>query len=213
MKTITDFPAQNRRVPRHGHRHAGRLPAVGARLDAGGRRPRTRCRRSSSTCPTASATAPPRATPHPSLFRRPRLCLDPRRHARQRRLRRADGGRIFRAGAAGRLRRDRLGRGAALVQRQGRHDGHLLGRLQRAAGRRQAAAGAEGDHHALLDRRPLCRRHPLQGRAAAQREHGLGRDHAVLFVAAAGSGDRRRQHGATCGWSGWRTSRSCRPSG
>ena len=29
----------------------------------------------------------------------------------------------------------RLARGAALVQRQGRHDGHLLGRLQRAAGR------------------------------------------------------------------------------
>ena len=53
--------------------------------------------------------------------------------------------------------------------------------------------GAEGDHHALLDRRPLCRRHPLQGRAAAQREHRLGRDHAVLFVAAAGPGARRRQ--------------------
>ena len=62
-----------------------------------------------------------------------------------------------------------------------------------AAGRREAAAGAEGDHHAVLDRRPLCRRHPLQGRPAAQREHGLGRDHAVLFVAAAGPGAGRRQ--------------------
>ena len=32
----------------------------------------------------------------PSLFRRPRLCLHPRRHARQRRFRRPDGGRIHR---------------------------------------------------------------------------------------------------------------------
>ena len=75
----------------------------------------------------------------------------------------------------------------------GRHDGHFLGRVQCAAGRGHAAAGAESDHHAVLDRRPLRRRHPLQGRAAAQREHGLGRDHAVLFVAPAGPGDRRRQ--------------------
>ena len=65
-------------------------------------------------------------------------------------------------------------RGAALVQRQGRHDGHFLGRLQRAAGRGQAAAGAEGDHHALLDRRPLCRRHPLQGRLLLNENMGWG---------------------------------------
>ena len=36
------------------------------------------------------------------------------------------------------------------------------------------AAGAEGDHHALLDRRPLCRRRPLHGRLPAQREHAVG---------------------------------------
>ena len=41
--------------------------------------------------------------------------------------------------------------------------------------------------------RPLCRRHPLQGRLPAQREFRLGLDHAVLFVAAAGPGARRRQ--------------------
>ena len=39
------------------------------------------------------------------------------------------------AGAGRRGRGHRLARRAALVQRHGRHDGHLLGRLQRAAGR------------------------------------------------------------------------------
>ena len=53
---------------------------------------------------------------------------------------------------------------AALVHRQGRHDGNLLGRLQFAAGRRPTARGTEGDHHRLLHRRPLCRRHALHGR-------------------------------------------------
>ena len=72
------------------------------------------------------------------------------------------------AGAGRRARGDRLARGAALVQRRGRHDGNLLGRLQRAAGRRAPAAGAEGDHHRLLDRRPLRRRRPLHGRRAAR---------------------------------------------
>ena len=45
----------------------------------------------------------------------------------------------------------------------------------------------------VLDRRPLCRRHPLQGRLPADREFRLGLDHAVLFVAPAGSGAGRRQ--------------------
>ena len=52
----------------------------------------------------------------------------------------------------------------------GRHDRHLLGRLQRAAGRGAPAAGAQGDHHALLDRRPLRRRHPLHGRLPPDRQ-------------------------------------------
>ena len=146
---------------------ASRCPtAAGCRRGSGCRTTpsRIRCRRSSNTCPTASATARRRATPDASLLRRPRLCLRPRRHARQRRFRRPDGGRIHRAGTAGRLRGDRLGGRAALVHRRGRHDGHFLGRLQRAAGRGEAPAGAEGGDHALLDRRPLRRRHPLQGR-------------------------------------------------
>ena len=37
----------------------------------------------------------------------------------------------------------------------------------------------------LLDRRPLRRRHPLQGRLPAQRKPGLGRHHAVLLLAPA----------------------------
>ena len=66
-----------------------------------------------------------------------------------------------------------------------RHDGQVLGRLQRAAGRGPPPAGAEGDHHRLLDRRPLCRRHPLHGRLPAQRQSLVGRDHARLPGAAA----------------------------
>ena len=77
----------------------------------------------------------------------------------------------------------------------------------------QAAAGAEGRHHAVLDRRPLCRRHPLQGRLPAEREFRLGLDHAVLFVAAAGSADRRRQRWRDLWLTGWRTSPSWRRSG
>ena len=52
--------------------------------------------------------------------------------------------------------------------------GHLLGRLQRAAGRGAPPAGAQGDRHAVLDRRPLRRRHPLHGRLPAQRESAAG---------------------------------------
>ena len=59
---------------------------------------------------------------------------------------------------------DRVDRGAALVHRQGRHDRQLLGRVQRAPDRGAPAAGARGDRHVLLDRRPLRRRHALHGR-------------------------------------------------
>jgi hypothetical protein len=76
---------------------------------------------------------------------------------------------------------------AALVFGDGRHDGDFLGRLQFAAGGGTEAAGAQGDHHDLLDGRPFCRRHPFQGRLPAGREFRLGGEHAVLFLAAAGS--------------------------
>ena len=42
--------------------------------------------------------------------------------------------------------------------------GKSWGGFNCAAGRGAPAAGAEGDHHRLLDRRSLCRRHPLHGR-------------------------------------------------
>ena len=41
--------------------------------------------------------------------------------------------------------------GQPWVQRRRRHDGNLVGRVQRAAGRGAAAAGAEGDRDDLLD--------------------------------------------------------------
>ena len=74
---------------------------------------------------------------------------------------------------------------AALVRRHGRHDRHLLGRLQRPAGRGAPPAGAEGDHHRLLDRRPLCRRRAFHGRGAAQRQSVVGLGHDGLAGSAA----------------------------
>ena len=116
------------------------------------------------------------------------------------------------AGACRRLRGDRLDRGAALVHGQRRDDGNQLGRVQQPAGRGAAAAGAEGDRHAVLDRRPLRRRHPLQGRLPAEREPRLGGDDVGLFLAPARSGAAATT-GARCGSTGWSTSRSCPRSG
>ena len=70
--------------------------------------------------------------------------------------------------------------------------GKSLGRLQLPAGRRDAAEGAEGGALGLLDRRPLCRRHPLHGRLPAQRQSLVGRHHARLSGAPGGSGAVRR---------------------
>ena len=61
--------------------------------------------------------------------------------------------------------------------------------LQVAMRRPRAAEGRGLD---LLDRRPLCRRHPLQGRLPARRESGLVLDHVRLLLAPAGSRARRR---------------------
>ena len=65
-----------------------------------------------------------------------------------------------------------------------------------------APAGAEGDHHRLLDRRPLRRRHPLHGRRAAQRQSLVGRDHARLSGAPARPGARAARAGASMAGSG-----------
>ena len=108
------------------------------------------------------------------LFRRPRLCRRARRSARLRRVRRHLARRVHQAGTRRLPGGAEMAGGAALVHRRLRHDRHLLGRLQRAAGGGAAAAGTEGGDHALLHRRPLCRRHPRHGRLHARGQSGLG---------------------------------------
>ena len=93
----------------------------------------------------------------------------------------------------------------ALVHGRRRHAGQVVGRLQRAAGRRPPPAGAEGDHHDLLHRQPLHRRHPLHGRLRAQRQSLVGQHHARLPEPAARSGHRRGRTGASAGSSDSRT--------
>ena len=105
---------------------------------------------------------------------RARLRLCPARPARGRRQRGSHDRRVPAAGARGRLRGHRLACRSALVRRPGRHGGHLLGRLQRPADRGNAAAGAQGGDHGLLERRPVRRRHPLHGRLPAARSPILG---------------------------------------
>ena len=211
---VTEFPREIVEFAGCGHLHAGWLPPVGAGLAAG------RCR--NDPVPAILEHLPYRkrdgtivrdALTHPYFAGHGYAC-DPRRHARQWRFRRADGGRIFRAGAATTPARSSPGSPSSpgatgKVGMMGISWGGF-NCLQVAA---QAAAGAEGGHHPLLDRRPLCRRHPLQGRLPAEREFRLGVDHAVLFVAAAGPAARRRQRWRDLWLSGWRTSRSWRRSG
>ena len=166
--------------PRPRHRasaDSARPTAAGWRRGSGcPRMPRAgRCRRSSNTFPIASATARARATsrcmaisPATATPRSASTCAAPAiptaccidEYLQQEQ--------------DDALEVDRLDRAPALVQRRRRHDGQVLGRLQRAAGRRAPAAGAEGDHHRLLDRRPLRRRHPLHGRLPAQRQSVVG---------------------------------------
>ena len=161
-----------------------------------------------SGCPTAPGPVPgdprihalpqarrhrARATSRPIRSSPTPACRRPRRHARLGRVRRRDRRRIH----AARARRTRCEvidwiAAPALVERPGRHDGHLLGRLQLPAGRGAAAAGAEGRHLDRLDRRPLQRRHPLQERLPPVSATVVGRDHARLPVAAARPGNRRR---------------------
>ena len=64
--------------------------------------------------------------------------------------------------------------GAALVQRRGRDDGNLLGRVQRASDCGAPSARAQGDRHHLLDRRSLRRRCALHGRHASDRRARMG---------------------------------------
>ena len=135
----------------------------------------------------------PRRRAAPPLLGGPRLRERARRLARQRRLRGHPHGRVPAAGAGRRRGRARLARRAAVVQRPRRHDRHLVGRLQRPAGRRAAPAAARLRRQPLLDRRPLRRRRPLHGRCAARHRHArLGVDDARVQLAPAGPRDRRR---------------------
>ena len=91
-------------------------------------------------------------------------------------------------------RGDRLDRGAAVVHRRGRHDRHLLGRVQRAPGRRAAAPGAEGDHDPLLDGRSLRRRRPLHRRLRAGDRHAaVGAPRCCVSTRRRRTRDRRRR--------------------
>ena len=137
----------------------------------------TRCRPCSSTCPyrKGDTTAVDDAVRHPYVAGHG-YAARASRHSRQRRLRGAARRRVQPAGARRRARGAALDRRAAVVHGDDRDDGHLLGRVQQPAGGGAAAARAEGDHHRLLDRRPLRRRRPLHRRLGA-RVLPVGRGH------------------------------------
>ena len=131
----------------------------------------TRCRRSSSTCRTARATATARRDSRPPpVLRRPRL-----RRGAGRPPRHAATPTASSTTSTPRQEQDDALEVLAWLAAQPwctgarRHVRHLVGRLQRPAGRRAPAAGAEGRHHALLDRRPLRRRRALHAAAACSR--------------------------------------------
>ena len=82
-----------------------------------------------------------------------------------------------------------------LVHRPGRDDGQVVGRLQRAAGRRPPPACAQGRDLDVLDRRPLRRRHPQHGWLPAQRECELVVRHVPAERPATRSAAGRRRLG------------------
>ncbi len=169
-----------------------RLPDRRAHLAAQGRRERARAGDPRvHPLPQARLHAGARRA-DPSLFRPGRLCRGAGRPARLGGFRRHPARRVHPAGAGRRARDHRLDRRPALVRGRGRHDGDLLGRLQRAPGRSARPAGAQGDHHAVLDRRPLRRRRPLHGRLPAQREPAVGLDPPEPRRLPARPRDRRR---------------------
>ena len=166
--------------------------ARGADLDARGRRPAA-CAGDPRIHPLSQARPRGRAgRNHPSLFRRPRLCRGQDRHPGVGRFRGSAAGRIPGAGPRRRRRGDRLDRGPGLVRRHCRNDGTKLGRVRGASGRRAPATTAQGHYLARFGRRPLRRRHALQGRLPAERQYVLAPAVLLAAVAAARSHDRRR---------------------
>ena len=126
------------------------------------------------------------------LLRRARLRLRPGGSARHRQLRGHHSRRVHPAGAAGRLRRDRLAGRPAVVRRARRHDRYLLGRLQQPPGRGPAPGRPAGGPHLVRQRRPVHRRRSLPGRLPARRRHAaVGGLDADLERPAARPGGRR----------------------
>ena len=102
----------------------------------------------------------------PAAQRRVRVRRLPGRPPRHRLVGRRPDRRVPRGRAVRPGRGDRLAGRPALVRRQRRHVGHVVLRLQLAADRRRAAAGAQGGLRDLLQRRPLDRRRALARRGA-----------------------------------------------
>ena len=118
----------------------------------------------------ARGAALPQGRPHrrlppgvPAPARRARLRGLPRRRPGHRVVRRPGDRRVPGAGAARPGRADPVARRPGLVLGCDRHVRHVVLRLQRAAPRRGAAAGAQGGLRHLLQRRPLHRRRALHG--------------------------------------------------
>ena len=169
--------ARRRRLPRHRRQAApGARRAEPVRQGAAGAGP---------DHAAAAAPQPDVGRLHRGRRHRPRrqggLRPRHRRPARLRRLRRRAHRQLQRRrrlAGPGRLRLHRVGRRAAVVRRQRRHDRHLLLRLHAGAGRGRAPAAPEGD---LRLRRPL----------RLLRDH-LPRRHHVVHAACRPRGPRRR---------------------
>ena len=103
---------------------------------------------------------------------------------------------------------------AALVQRRRRHDGHVLGRLQRAAGRGAPAAGAarRSSRVCSTDDRYADDAHYMGG-CLLNENLTWGSVLFTLNAPAARPGARRRALARRCGWSGSRRRASSPRSG
>ena len=162
------------------------LAARGRRDGPGARHPR------GDSVPEGRLDGATRRAPAP-VRGRPRLRRRPPRPEGERLVRGRASRRVPRAGARRHRRGDRLACGAALVDRRGRDDRDLVGRLQRPAGRGPAATRSQGDHDPLLDGRPLRGRRALHRRLrAGGRRASMGLPDARLECDAAGSRLRGR---------------------
>ena len=145
---------------------------------------------------------------HPSLFRRPRLCGGARRHARQWRFRRADASTNMPSRSRTTRSKSSTGWPSSLVHRQGRHDRHLLGRLQRTAGRGAQAAGTQGGRSRCARRMIAMPTTSITRAAASSTRISAGRRPCSPIPRARPIPRSSASAGATCGSSGSRTSPS-----